>query len=192
MVQKSTKVAETTHNIELEIVLNLLRKGENHLRGIGNDLGISHTTVLRKAEALAKANVLDYKKEGKNRVFSLKKTLKARNCVFMAECYKTNKVLELYPELGVVLKEALARTDSGIVVLFGSYSGLSAKADSDIDLFVETRDRHLKEKLKQTDSRISLKIGGFDPGTALIKEIIKNHAIVRGIEAFYEKTKLFE
>ena len=76
MVQKSTKIAGNM-NVELEIVLNLLRKRENHARGLANDFGVSHTTVLRKTEGLVKANVLDYKREGKNSVFSLKKTLKA-------------------------------------------------------------------------------------------------------------------
>ncbi|MBI2141517.1 nucleotidyltransferase domain-containing protein [Candidatus Woesearchaeota archaeon] len=191
MVQKSTKTVKLM-NVELEIVLNLLRKGENHLRGIANDLGVSHTTVLRKAEALVKANALDYKKEGKNRVFSLKKTLKAKNYVYMAEGYKANKVLENYPELGVVMKDVLESTTSDLIVLFGSYAGFSAKADSDIDVFMETKDRSLKEKLKQISGKINLKIGKFDLSNSLIKEIIKNHAIIKGVEVFYEKTKFFE
>ncbi len=191
MVQKSTKSA-VNMNLELEIVLNLLRKGENHIRGIANDLGVSHTTILRKAAGLVKANVLDYKKEGKNSVLSLKKTLKAKNYACMAECYKANKVLETYPDLGVVMKDVLTSTASRIVILFGSYANFTAKAGSDIDLFVETKDRRLKEKLKQIDSRISLKIGSFDLGNSLIREIIKSHAIIKGVEAFYEKTKLFE
>jgi len=41
-------------------------------------------------------------------------------------------------------------------------------------------------------SRIKVKFGDFDLSSNLIKEIIKNHVILKGVEEFYEKTKFFE
>ncbi len=179
-------------DIKLEVILDLLKTKENHIRGIAKNLGASHTTALRKIDELVKENVLDYKKEGKNKVFFLKKTLQAKNYVYMAENYKTNKLLEKYPELSIILKEAMLKTNSNLVVLFGSYAKFIAKQDSDIDLFIETKDRSLKSKMKEVSNKINLKIGNFDLDSALIKEIIKNHVIMKGIEMFYEKTKFLE
>src|SRR3989338_5215928 len=68
-------------NLDLEIVLLLLRV-DNHLRGIAKQLNESHSTVLRKLDKLLKENVVDYKREGKNKVFFVRKTLQAKNYVF--------------------------------------------------------------------------------------------------------------
>jgi len=61
-------MVQNRDNIDLEAILLLLR-GENHLRGIAKELNGSHSTVLRKLDRLLKENVLDYKTEGKNKVF---------------------------------------------------------------------------------------------------------------------------
>ncbi len=185
MVQKSDNY------MELDIVLNLLKKGENHIRRIARDIGASHTTVLRKMQALVKGNVVDYKREGRNRAFHLKKTLKARNYIYMAEIYKTNKVIEKYPKLGIIMNELRGNVKAGLIVLFGSYANFTAKEDSDIDIFAETVDREAREKARQVSGKISIKIGKFDLQNNLVKEIVKNHAIVKGVEAFYERTGFF-
>ena len=58
-------------NIELEVI-QLLLKQEYHVRGLAKALNESHSTILRKLNKLVKQNVIDYKKEGKNKVFFLK------------------------------------------------------------------------------------------------------------------------
>lgn len=174
----------------LEIVLDLLKTGENHLRNIAKDLGASHTTVLRKLNSLVKENVLDFKVEGKNKVFFLKKTLKTKNYAYMAEHHRLKQLLEKYPEFSILVKEILSATSENLVILFGSYAGFSAKKDSDIDLFIESNDTKLRTKLKQIDERLNVKLGDFDINNRLIKEIIKTHIILRGVEVFYEKNKI--
>ena len=42
------------------------------------------------------------------------------------------------------------------------------------------------------DSKLSIKIGKYDKKSLLIKEIEKNHIIIKGVEEFYEKTNFFE
>lgn len=182
MVQKEYK---------LEIILNLLQKGENHLRSIAADLETPHTTVLRKLNSLVDENVVDFRVEGKNKVFFLKKTLNARNYAYMAEHYKLKKFLEKYPEFSIIIKEILEEAREELVVLFGSYARLEAKKGSDIDLFVEGRDTTLRSRLKQVNDRINVKLGDFDTDNKLIKEIIKDHVILRGVEVFYDKNKFF-
>ena len=137
-------------------------------------------------------NILDFKKEGRNKVFSVRKNLQAKNYVFNAERHKMIKLLKKYPELGIIIGEILKKSKENLIVLFGSYAKFLAKADSDIDVYIETRNRKSKNELESIHSKIKVKIGDFDQDSQLIKEIIKNHIILKGVEIFYEKTKFFE
>ena len=184
------------NNEELEIIAELLRS-ENYVRGIAKKLRGSHSTILRRLNKLRKENVLDYKKEGKNKVFSLKDTLIAKSYILQAELHKLKKIVVEQPELSILFEEivnkiaSLKRRDAKMIILFGSYAKGIAKLDSDIDLYVETKDRNLKKIIEGVHSKIRVKIGTFDIRTPLIRAIIKNHIIIRGIEEFYEKKQFF-
>jgi len=183
-------MVQNRNNLDSEIIL-LLLKGGNHLRGIARQLNESHATVMRRLDMLVEENVLDYRREGRNKVFFIKRNLQAKNYVFNAERYKLIKLIDEYPELGVIIEDMLKKTKERIVVLFGSYAKFTAKKDSDIDVYVETRSREAKEDIESAHSRLRVKIGDFDLGSELIKEIIKDHIILRGMEEFYEKTRFF-
>ena len=184
-------MVQNKDNLDSEIILLLLR-GENHLRNVARTMKVPHSTILRKLNKLVNENVLDYRKEGKNKVFFIKKNLQAKNYVFNAERYKLIKLLRKYPELGIIIEDILKKTNEEMIILFGSYAKFMSKEDSDIDIYVETRSKKVKEKMEFINSKIKVKIGNFDMGSLLIKEMIKNHVILKGAEAFYEKTKFFE
>ena len=184
MVQNKT-------NIELEIILVLIRE-RSHLREIARKLDESHSTVLRRIRELVKENVIDYKAEGKNKIFFIKNNLQARNYVYSAEKYKFVRLLKKYPHLSIIFEDILNDIRAKMIVLFGSYAKFSAKPDSDIDMYVDAADEKIKHSLQEINSKIRAKTGKFDTNSLLIKEIIKNHVILRGIEEFYEKTKFFE
>ena len=184
-------MAQNKNNIELEIILNLI-KNKTHLREIARNIGESHSTVLRKINELVKETVIDYKQEGKNKVFYIKNNLKAKNYVYSAEIYKLNKLLKKYPELSVMFEEIKENFPKGMIILFGSYAKGSPKSDSDIDIYLETNDSKIKNRIKELNSKLSIKIGEFDINSLLIKEIIKNHIIIRGVEDFYERNNFFK
>jgi len=184
-------MVQNRDNIYFEIILTLL-KNESHLRGIAKQLSESHSTVLRKLEKLLGENVLDFRIEGRNKVFFIKKNLQAKSYVFNAERYKLIKLINEYPELSIIIEDILKEVEEKIVVLFGSYAKFIAKKDSDIDVYVETRSRKVKENIESVYSKVKVKIGDFSLDSALIKEIIKNHVILKGVEEFYEKIKFFE
>ena len=177
-------------NLDSEIMLTLADR-ELHLRGIAKELGQSHSTILRRLNRMVEENVLDYRPEGRNKVFFIKKTLQAKNHLFNAERCKQMKLLKKYPKLAVIIDDVLKETGKRIVVIFGSYSDFTAGKNSDIDIFVETRSMKVKEKIESVHSNINVKIGDFDTSSALVKEIIKNHVVLRGIEEFYEKIGFF-
>jgi len=83
---------------KMEILLELL-KGENHVRAIAKSLGTNHMNISRKMKELSKENVVDYREEGKNKTFFLKKTGESRAYVLTAENYKLILTLQKYPSL---------------------------------------------------------------------------------------------
>ncbi len=184
-------MVQKRNNIELEII-QLLLKQKYHIRGLAKSLNESHSTILRKLNKLVKQNVLDYKKEGKNKVFFLKKNMLSRNYILQAEVHKLNSLLNKYPELMIILEQISKKVDEKLIIIFGSYAKFIAKKDSDIDIYIETKNRNIKKIVENIHSKIKVKIGSFDIKSNLIKEIIKDHIIVRGFEEFYEKKQFFE
>lgn len=176
-------------NIDYEIVLVLLKE-KAHLRDIARSLNAPHSTVQRRLKKLANENILDYKREGKNKVFFIKNNLQARNYVLNAERHKLVRLIREYPELSIILEDILKKTGE-MVILFGSYARFAAKKDSDIDIYIDTNNRKVKEEVESINSRIKVKLGKFDNDSPLVKEIIKNHVILKGAERFYER-RIFE
>jgi len=173
-------------NITSEI-LNVLFGEEIHARALAKRLDINHMTVMRNLKELVSENVLEFRKEGRNKVYFLKKNMEARNYELISELYKLNKTLEKYPELRKTIKNIQQNKEIGLAILFGSYAKGTANKNSDIDVFIETKDRNLKKELELLNSRLSVKIGEYDRSSSLIKEIEKNHVIIKGAEIFYEK-----
>lgn len=179
-------MVQRRNNIELDII-ELLRKEENHVRGIAKKLNESHSTILRKLENLKKENVVDSKREGRNKRFYLRENIVSRSYILQAELHKLAQVVRRHPELSVIFEEILKKTNGELIVLFGSYAKGLKKKESDIDIYIETKNRNVKRLVEDIHSKINVKIGNFDTRSPLIKEIIKDHIIIRGIEAFYEK-----
>lgn len=175
-------------NITNEIVL-LLSGNNLHTRALAKELNTNHVTVINKLESLMEENVVDFKQKGKNKVYFLKLSVEARNYVIMAELYKLNKVIKIYPTLRKIIEAIKRHSKIKLAILFGSYAKGIAKRDSDIDIFIETRDRNLKKELQLLNSKLSVKIGNYNRTNLLIREIEKNHVIIKGVEMYYEKAK---
>ncbi len=173
-------------------ILILLLRGENHLRNIARELKMSHSTVQRKLVNLVKEQILESKTEGKNKVFKIKKGMIAKTSIYVVEQYKVMKLFQQYPELSIITEDIIKKTSQDIVILFGSYAKGIAKKESDIDIYIETTSKKMKKEVENVHSKIKVKIGEFDTSSLLIKEIVKNHVILKGVEEFYAKTKFFE
>lgn len=175
----------------LEIVNALLGKNW-HVRALAKHLDINHMLAFRKLKHLYDENVLDFREEGKNKVYSLKATSEAKTYVFMAENYKLNQLLKKNPFLRGLIEKIQSNKKIKLAIIFGSYAKGLAKKDSDVDIFIDTTDRGIKNYFEKINSRISVKIGRYDKKNLLIKEIEKNHVVVKGVEVFYEKYGFFE
>jgi predicted nucleotidyltransferase len=175
---------------KLEIIEKLL-KSDSHMRGLAKALGTNQMMVSRKIKELEKINVVDYRQEGKNKVYFLKKTIEAQEYVYVAEHYKLIQLLKRYPILRGIIQKIRQNKKIKLAIFFGSYAKRLAHKDSDIDLYIETTNREIKEEIEGINTRLSVKIGKYDKNNLLIKEIKKNHVIIKGVEIYYEKDKFF-
>ncbi|MBT3464539.1 hypothetical protein HOD20_03220 [archaeon] len=178
-------------NTSFEIIDILLKKRE-HARNISRRLNTNHMTINRKLNILQKNNFIDYNQEGKNKVYFLKKSIEAKNYVYMTESYKLIKKIDLYPRLRKIINKIIEYDKVSLAVLFGSYAKNTSSKNSDIDIYIETEDKPIKNYFEKIDSKLSIKIGTYDKNSNLIKEIENNHVIIKGIESYYEKNKFFE
>lgn len=178
-------------NLTNEIVA-LLLKEDLHTRAIAGRLGSNHATVLRRLRDLTGDNIVDFRAEGKNKVYTIKSSIEGRNAAMIAEIYKQSLAVSRYPILRRIVRALQEMPEISLALLYGSYAKGLATKESDIDLFVESLDTSLKRQLEQQLSSLSVKIGEFDPGDLLIREIIKDHVIIKGVEVYFDKTGFFE
>ena len=172
---------------DLEII-ELLRKEPNHIRQIASVLNLIPSTVMRILKNLQKEGIMDYNKEGKNNKYFLKETPETHIYIHMAEYYKLLKILQNVL-LRRIIKELIKSSNGELIVIYGSYAKGSATNESDIDIYVETKDQKLKQELQKISEKINIDIGKIDNNSALGKEIIKNHIIIQNPERFYQMIK---
>ena len=173
-------------NKEMEILAYLFHS-EAHIRGMEKVLKIPHATLIRKLSRMEKENIVDYKVVGKNKQYFIKRNLKSRKMLEMMENYRLLKLLEKYPTLEPIFEEIQKKCSSELIIIFGSYAKNISKSESDIDIYIETENLSTKKKIEEINSKLSIKIGKFNKDSLLIKEIIKNHIILKGAEKFYEQ-----
>ena len=178
-------------NLTNEIVALLIRE-DLHPRAIADNLKSNHATVLRKLRDLTDENVVDFRMEGKNKVFRLKKTIEGWNAAKIAEISKQSFIVAKYPVLRGIFQAVIEMPDIPLVILYGSYAKGTARKESYIDIYLDTDDSRKKKMLELKNSRVSAKIGAFDTKNMLIREIMKDHVIIRGVEAYFDKTGFFE
>lgn len=177
--------------ISYEIILALL-KNKMHIKKIAETLETNQMSILRKLRRLQKENIVDFTKEGKNNIYSIKKTEEAKAFVFMSEYYRIIDALKKYPVLRKIFSEIRKNKRVSLAAVFGSYAKGSANKESDIDIYVDTKDKKLAKEIELLDSKISVHIGRYSKESILIKEIEQNHIIIKGVEDFYGKNKFFD
>ena len=178
-------------NYQMEIILSLLN-GEGHGRALAKQLKTSLTRIQSILTELRKNNVVDYKEVGRNHLYFIKKNLVAKSFVLNAEEYKLVKIISKYNFLEALFLDVIEKSKAKLIILFGSYAKELAHKNSDVDIYIDTMDKNIKEKVQLLNDLLSVKIGNFDSNDLLIKEIITNHIIIQGAEKFYENLRFFK
>ena len=100
---------------------------------------------------LAKENVVDYKKEGRNKTYFLKKTIEAKNYISTAENYRLNQILKKYPHLRGIIGKIQKDSRIKLAILFGSYAKRTFNDSSDIDVAIILKEKSSNDELLITD-----------------------------------------
>lgn len=184
------------NDIDLRI-LSLFTKGydkEYYIREVGRLLGVSSRTALVTLANLEEKGVLESKKRGKIKIYSIRKTILSREFFLLAEQYK--KILFL--EKNNLIKEILEKVEifiQGMAIIFGSYAKGIQKEGSDLDLFIVGK--YNEKEIKNTGKRYGIDINIksyplhlFEKeryGDIFLKEIIENHILIKGTEGFVRR-----
>jgi predicted nucleotidyltransferase len=184
------------NDVDLRI-LTLFTKSydkEYYIREVERLLKVSSRTALKTMAKLEKIGILESRKRGKIKTYSIRKTTLSREFFLLAEQYKKIQFLEK----NQLIKEVLEKADAfmkGIVIVFGSYAKGTQKEDSDLDLFiVGTYDeKEIKNTGKKYGIDISIKsypLPLFEKeihDDILLKEIKENHILIKDVEGFVRR-----
>jgi predicted nucleotidyltransferase len=138
---------------------------------------------------LGRENILKFSVEGKNKYYHLNEfNPKIKEIIKLIEINKKVSFLDRHKRKRELFEKIESRS-RGIVIIFGSYAKNQETEKSDLDLFVIGNISDLKDLEQLYNLRINTiksNIKKFSSKEHLIKEIISNHVILKGVENFIE------
>jgi len=179
-------------HISYNTTILALRQAPMHVRLLAKQIRVSGMQASRLLRDLQRQLLVDYFREGRNKVYFLRNTAEARSALLAAEHHELIALLQKYPLLRDVINHVQADKNIKLALIFGSYAKGIAKEQSDIDIFIQTNDTHYREQLKLVDSKSSVKIGRLSASGPLVNEIDKNHVIIKGVEEYYATKPILE
>ena len=181
-------------------ILSLYRNdysASTHIRAMAKLIGTSHVALLPYLKRLEELKILYSEKTGKNKQYHLNKdNILTKHYLTITEELTTIDYLEknfLIKKLAEHLNEI---NTANPLILFGSYAKDYATEESDIDLFcigklAENQISHIKKFESTFGKKINIKTAttenfntGLRTGDILIKEVVKNHVILKNADPF--------
>jgi|SRR3989344_431563 len=158
-------------------------------RDVAKKLKMNQKTVSNILNKLEKENILKFSFEGKNKYYYLNNLdQNIKEIIKLIEISRKIKFIEKYKSFKDLFNKLESRIE-GIIGIFGSYANFSANKKSDLDVLIIGENREIKDLEQLYNIKINIvKIDKykFDKGDTLIREIIKNHVILKGVEQFIE------
>ena len=158
-------------------------------RDIAKKLRMNQKTVSNILNELEKEHILKFTREGKNKYYYLNEFYPyIREIIQLIETQRKINFLEKYEKLKDLFLKLEKRAE-GILIIFGSYANFSANEKSDLDIFVIGNIRDIEDLEELYNVKINIVKSNkkkFDKKEHIIKEIIKNHIILKGVEGFVE------
>lgn len=145
---------------------------------------LPRASVSRTLNKLVRLNLLNYVREGKNKLFYL--DIKKQNTKIVLNILENEHALKFYlknKKIAIIISELLNYCDS--VIIFGSYASKKSDDKSDLDLVVLEGN---KKQIKKTINKQTLKINehyvNYKEFERILKErnplaieILKNHVL---------------
>lgn len=163
--------------------------GKIYGRDIAKRLRMNQKTVSNALNDLEKENVLKFTYEGKNKYYYLNEFYPhIKEIIQLIEIQRKINFLEKYGKLKDLFLK-LGKQTEGMIIIFGSYANFTANESSDLDVFTTRDIRNLEDLESRYNIKINVIISNqkkFDKKKYIIKEIIKNHVILKGVEGFVD------
>ena len=168
-----------------------------HVRAMANLLNVSHMTLLPHLNRLEELKILQSTKVGRNKNYRLNQdNILTKYYLTTTEELVTIEYIEKNQFIRKFAEHLNNLDTSNPLVLFGSYADNSATDESDIDLFCigktpQNQINHIKKFESTFGKKINIKTAttenfnaGLRTGDTLIKEIVRNHIILRNPDPF--------
>lgn len=158
-------------------------------RQIASKLKMNQKTVSNMLNRLEKEGILKYSTEGKNKYYFLNRlNPQIKDIIKMLEIARKNKFIQKHSKLKDLFY-ALEKRTNGTLIIFGSYANFTSNKESDLDVFVigsieNTEDLENLYKIKI--NIINSDREKINKEEVFVKEVIKNHIIIKGVEEFVE------
>lgn len=157
-------------------------------REIAKKLKMNQKTVSNILNQFEKEHILKFKTEGKNKYYYLNEFYPyLKELIQQLETQRKIDFLEKYKKLRELFLKLESRTQ-GILVIFGSYADFTSNKNSDLDVFVIGKIKDIGDLEDIYNIKINVvKLNNKDKvnkNDHMIKEIIKNHIILKGLEDF--------
>lgn len=163
--------------------------GKIYGRDIAKKLRINQKTVSNILSMLEKEHILKFSQEGRNKYYFLNRfNPNAKEVIKMMEISRKIKFIERNNKLTELFNKLEERA-KGIMIIFGSYAKNENTEKSDLDIFVIGNIREVEDLEKLYNIKINIVKSSkedFDKNENIIKEVIKNHIILKGVEEVVE------
>ena len=164
-------------------------KGRIYGRSIAGKLKMNQKTVSNILNELEKDNILKFTQEGKNKYYYLNEFYPyIKEIIQQMEIQRKINFLEKYKKLKELFLK-LEKQSEGIFVIFGSYANFSATVKSDLDVFIIGNIKEIGDLEELYNIKINViksDKNRFNKNEHIMKEIIKNHIILKGTEGFVD------
>jgi len=187
--------------LELKIVDFLARNTERKLtiNEIAKSLEEYYSFVHRTVNKLIKDNVITKEKAGKSYLCSINlEAEKTITLIQLSEIEKKNEFYSSNKETRLILEDFTKSVKSSInlisIVLFGSSAKGTATKESDIDILLITKSKTGIDKItKEIYAKFGKEVNAIaitpedfkrQKDKTLIKEIVKDHCVLYGVEKF--------
>jgi predicted nucleotidyltransferase len=170
-----------------------------HLREVARETGAGVSPIHVQLKKLEKMKILSSAIKGRNKEYSPNlSNFLTKYYMTLAETFKSITYLEENFLIKKIISELKNRIE-GTIILFGSFAKARATKESDVDLFIVTEQKSkayinvMREVEGLTGRTISVKsasemefLRGFERGDPLLREVVSDHIILRGIDSFVD------
>ena len=156
---------------------------------IAKENSLNQKTVSNILKSLEKENILKFKTEGKNKIYSLNRDeIENKEILKIIEIEKKKDFLKKNMKFKSLFSK-LEQISKGILIIFGSYAKGINKIGSDLDILIMGNIQDI-DKLEESFgieiNVINMKKNKFDLKENFVKEIVRNHIVLKNVEDFVD------